>query len=202
MKALKHKIFNVLIEKITVSEFENWLYNSEEIIENLDNNPYYFDLISINYKNDKWQNEFKNLVKKNYGTDLLILSRLEVICSKIIHSKNINDCHWLISEIIKDYNYETENIVLFDFYSLYSQFDLINLGYMSDSNYSSEAKYISSLFLNKVENFNSLDEKVNALKSSLEKNIFLDRKNNKIKPISNYQNSTLKQKILAFFKKS
>lgn len=55
MDALKLKIFDVLLERITVPEFENWLYDSEEILNDLESNSLYFDVITINYRNKTWK---------------------------------------------------------------------------------------------------------------------------------------------------
>ena len=64
METLKRKIFDVLTGKITVSEFENWLYNCEEILENLDSNSFYFDVIEVNYKSNKCKQLLTNIFKE------------------------------------------------------------------------------------------------------------------------------------------
>ncbi len=40
MEALKLKIFDVLTKRIAASEFENWLYNSEEFMNQISLNSF------------------------------------------------------------------------------------------------------------------------------------------------------------------
>ena len=67
MKALEYKIFDVLTERITVSQFENWLYTNDELLSNLDSNPYYFDLFTINYSNDEWSKKLLQVTNEKHG---------------------------------------------------------------------------------------------------------------------------------------
>ena len=91
MEAVKLKIFDALIEKITVSEFENWLYNSEEFMNQINSNSFYFDVISINYKSDKWGSELNCLAKECLDGDYIeILKITDLILKPIILSEKTN----------------------------------------------------------------------------------------------------------------
>lgn len=76
MEALKLRIFDVLTEKITVSEFENWLYNQNEIINNLNTNSFYFELISIDYTTENWAKKLHKLSKETYDDDFVSISNI------------------------------------------------------------------------------------------------------------------------------
>jgi len=210
MEALKLKIFEVLTEKIAVEEFENWLYNSEEILGNLNSNSFYFDLISINFKDEKWKLELSQIV----DTDLWVLSETEKLCREIQATQNLKVCGQLVSELVNlmagDSFEETEYIIVYNFHSLNSRYDLIKLNYMKSSDFILEAKYYSNILLEKLENFESLNEKIDVLKSNFEDDFFFD-KPTKISQNNNSENFkkvsiksksvTLNQKIFAFFKK-
>lgn len=212
MGALNLKIFDVLTEKINVSEFENWLYNSDEFLSKIDSNSFYFDLISINYKSEGWQENIYFLIESNY--DLLALTKAINICLEIKASENTTISYNLVSELISLLSnglaHETEYLAVFDFYSLYSRYSLIEIGYMNKSDFDSEAKYLANLLLNKISQTESLDKKINVLKTNVEENYFSSRKEktkiktaekSTIKSSHNGKKQNLKQKIFAFLKK-
>lgn len=62
MQALENKIFEFLSNKVSVLEFETWLYNSEEFISQINTNSFYFDIISINYR----ENNCIKMLEKYY----------------------------------------------------------------------------------------------------------------------------------------
>lgn len=210
MEALKLKIFDVLTNKIEVEEFESWLYNSEEILSNLNSNSFYFDLISINFKDEKWKYQLSQIIEK----DLWVLSETENLCSEILESEKLEICGQLVSGLVnllkgKCFE-ETEYLAVHNFHSLDSRYDLIKLNYMKGSDFISEAKYYSNILLEKLNVNDSLSEKKEVLKINFEGSMFLNKKT-KISQNNNSENSkkvsymiektTLKQKIVVFFKK-
>ncbi|GAA3643282.1 hypothetical protein [Flavivirga jejuensis] len=190
MEVLKLKIFDVLIEKITVSEFENWLYNSEEIIENLNSNPYYFDLISINYKNEEWLKQLNNLIKEKYSEDYLIILKIEKGCLQICQSKTPYQVYQILSELIRDFDYDTNFDILWKFYSLYKYYESFEGSMFNKYSFEKEAKFYSEQVLRISKNCKDYEE----IKQVLSRDLIPFRE-----PVFN-QTRTLKQKILAFFK--
>ncbi len=61
MEALKLKIFDVLVNNITIEEFENWLYNSKLLEEKLKENSLIFEVVNINYRLDNSMKMLKNI---------------------------------------------------------------------------------------------------------------------------------------------
>lgn len=202
METLKLKIFNVLTEKIKVTEFENWLNSSEEFMNQINSNSFYFDVVSINYKNNEWRKNLCFFITPNYSNDLLALIQTETICAKIIISKNITNCYnllfKLVSELSSDFICETEYNVVHNFHSLYCRYDLIELGYMTNSEFILQAKFLASLFLNKISNSKTLDEKINILKINLKKDE--TSLNDSKKTLTNQKKHSLKQKTITLFK--
>ncbi|NMH88952.1 hypothetical protein [Flavivirga algicola] len=192
MEALKIKIFDVLTEKITVSEFENWLYNSEEILENLKSNTFYFDLISINYKSKKWLKELNDLIKDKYDEDYLIILKIERGCLEICQSETPSQVYQTLSKLIIDFDYETDLDILWKFYSLYGCYDSFEGSMFNKCYIEKEAKFYSKQVLKISKNCKDYEE----IKSVLSQDLI---------PFKEYdlnQTRTLKQKIFAFFKKS
>ncbi len=50
MENLKLKIFDVLTNKISISDYENWLYTDPEILNAIETNDLVYKIICLNYK--------------------------------------------------------------------------------------------------------------------------------------------------------
>lgn len=203
METLKRRIFNVLTGKITVSEFENWIYNCEEILENLDSNSFYFDVIEVNYKSNKWKQLLTNIFKEYISEEQIEVFRIENICEKIVSSKTFDETHLILKEDFKDFNYDTNFSILWKLYFLYDIFDLVKEGFEQEGELEAEAKFYAEETLNIFEKSNDFEILKILLEQELPsfKPIKIESKK-VIKPIIKPKKTTLKQKILAFFKKS
>lgn len=148
METLKRKIFDVLTGKITVSEFENWLYNCEEILENLDSNSFYLDVIEVNYKSNKWKQLLTNIFKENISEEQIEVFRIENICEKIISSKTFDETHLILKEEFKDFNYDTNFSILWKLYLLYDHFEFVIEGFKQEGELEAEAKFYAKETLN------------------------------------------------------
>lgn len=203
METLKRKIFDVLTGKITVSEFENWLYNCEEILENLDSNSFYFDVIEVNYKSNKWKQLLTNIFKEYISEEQIEVFRIENICEKIISSKTFDETHLILKEEFKDFNYDTNFSILWKLYLLYDHFEFVIEGFKQERELEAEAKFYAKETLNIFEKSDDFEILKIMLEQELPsfKPIKIESKK-VIKPIIKPKKITLKQKILAFFKKS
>lgn len=203
METLKRKIFDVLTGKITVSEFENWLYNCEEILENLDSNSFYFDVIEVNYKSNKWKQLLTNIFKEYISEEQIEVFRIENICEKIISSKTFDETHLILKEEFKDFNYDTNFSILWKLYLLYDHFEFVIEGFKQERELEAEAKFYAKETLNIFEKSDDFEILKIILEQELPsfKPIKIESKK-VIKPIIKPKKITLKQKILAFFKKS
>lgn len=203
METLKRKIFDVLTGKITVSEFENWLYNCEEILENLDSNSFYFDVIEVNYKSNKWKQLLTNIFKEYISEEQIEVFRIENICEKIISSKTFDETHLILKEEFKDFNYDTNFSILWKLYLLYDHFEFVIEGFKQERELEAEAKFYAEETLNIFEKSDDFEILKIILEQELPsfKPIKIESKK-VIKPIIKPKKITLKQKILAFFKKS
>lgn len=191
MAALKLKIFDVLTEKISVLEFEKWLYNSEEFISQINANSFYFDIISINYKSDKCTSELNELAKKHLGYDYLEILTIKKICSSIIKSETFKETHRILNAMAEDFDCDTDFSILWKFYSLKDSFDLVEECIYDEGTLQIEAKFYSNQAVEIIKKFKSFDE----LKSELEVDLI------PFKSSKTQLKELLKQKLLAFFKK-
>lgn len=191
MEALKFKIFDALTEKITVSEFENWLYNSQEFISLIDSIPFYFDVISINYRDEKWSDNLEKLFKEYYYEDLQVIYKIEKSCLEIIKSESPEIVYKILSNLLDDFDYQTDFDILWKFYSIKYYFECFEGSMFNKYELQKEAKFYSKQVICLTEKCQDFKEIKQALELGL-----TPLKTREIK-----QKASFKQKILAFFKK-
>ncbi|NES19489.1 MAG: hypothetical protein F6K41_11295 [Symploca sp. SIO3E6] len=63
LKEIEGKYFDLMAEEMTIKEFENWVYQSKRLEEEL-NKDEYIDLISINYNSKSAKDEISKFLKK------------------------------------------------------------------------------------------------------------------------------------------
>jgi hypothetical protein len=191
MEALKLKIFGVLTEKISVLEFENWLYNSEEFMSQLNVNTFYFDVISINYKADDWSKKLDNLIKEKYDENFMILYKIERYCLDLIKSIEPKETYHILSKLLIDFDYNTDYDILWKFHCIYEYLETFEGSVFGKNELSKEAKFYAKQVIELTQNCRSFEETKQAL--------IKDLKPFKIGEKSERQ--SLKQKLFAFFKK-
>lgn len=123
MKALEFKIFDVLTERITVLEFENWLYNSEYLNKEIQENIFLFEVLNINYKDEKCLKQLLQVIKEELTSDEFNSLKIISNCKKIVEDISTKNYITYVKNIIENYDYETELNPLNDFYYLYNAFD-------------------------------------------------------------------------------
>lgn len=191
MEVLKLKIFDVLTERISVLEFEEWIYNSEEFMNQINVSPFCFNVISINYKSEEWAKNLNNLVKENYEEDFLIIHKIERSCLDIIASEKGEQVYQILSKLVYGFDYDTDYSILWKFYSIKEYYDLFKEGILKKCDINEEAKFYAIQVINIIK----YSAKFNEIKTALTKDLkpFKEPKRRK--------NQSLKQKIVAFFKK-
>ena len=151
MEALKLKIFNVLVDKITVSEFEDWLYTSEEILNNLENNLLYFDVITIDFRGKSWRLDLKTIVLNALNSSYFEIIEIKEICSKIVNAKTYQEIHKVINHLEEDFNYDTDYAILWELYKLKDYFDYVEGGFCYVGTEEIETKFYSEQVLKTIQ---------------------------------------------------
>lgn len=167
MDALKLKIFDVLLDRITVSEFENWLYDSEEILENIKSNSLYFDVITINYRSRTWNTDLNNLVISSLGKNYYEILEIKKACSDIIESETFSEAHSVLNTLTQNFDFDTDYSILWKLYTLKDYFDLVSEGFCKVGTLLSEAKFYSKQTLKLIKTTQSFDKTKTTLESDL-----------------------------------
>jgi len=201
MNELSLKIFDVLTKKISVSEFENWLYNSEFLQNDLKENSLVFDVININYRNPNALKVLKNITSNVFDDKDLIIMKIIENCYKIINANNSRDYEKYVYNIIENYNFDIECEAYWEFYYFYNGFN----GYDFYNNNKKAIETLNSNVFNYaktiIEKFNR-DKNIDDIKPVLKlkpeiTKINLDNKNSTV----HNKKVPFMKKIFAFFKK-
>lgn len=192
MEVLKLKIFDALTEKIAVYEFENWLYNSQEFMSQIDSVPFYFDVISINYRDEKWSDNLEKLFKEYYYYgDLQIIYKIEKSCLEISKSESPEMVYQILSSLLDDFDYQTDFDILWKFYSIKNCFECFDGSFFNKYELQKETKFYSKQVIGLIENCKDYKEIKQALELGL-----TPLQTREIK-----SEVSFKQKMFAFFKK-
>ncbi|NRD18683.1 hypothetical protein HNV08_01385 [Winogradskyella eckloniae] len=199
METLKLKIFEVLVNDISIEEFETWLYHSEEIISKIKTNTFIYQIITINYKSEKWRIQLEELTFSKFDKDELIVLIIEKECNRIIHTENYDKIYTSLSKIMMHFDYESETKTMWNFFSLWDQFDLIKLQHYSESTYYSDVKQLALETYSLLKTCQNMNQKKAILKSGKTvsktiQNVEINEPKSKKKALS--------KKLFAFFKKS
>lgn len=192
MEALKLKIFQVLTEKITVLEFENWMYNSEEFMSKINNDSFYFDVISINYKDENWFKKLEQLANKEFTEDFLFLFKIKNSCLEVMKSSNARETYQILSKLLVNYNFDSDYEIVWKFFNIHDCLETFNGSMFNENTLFEEAKFYSKQVIELTKNCIEIED--------LKRLLMLD-----LLPFKNEElqlKITLKQKIFAFLKKS
>lgn len=167
MEALELKIFDVLVEKITVLEFENWLYESEEIIGDIELNALYFDAITINYRSKTWEMDLNAIAINHLGEKCCEILEIWKVCTSIIKSETFSETHNVLYGLAKDFDYETDYSIVSELYVLRDYFDLVSEGVCEIGTFKIEADFYSRQTLEIIQENQNFDETKTALERNL-----------------------------------
>lgn len=201
METLKLKIFEVLVNDITIEEFETWLYKSDLLNENLKENSLIFEVITINYRKETALKELKYIASTLFDEKHLVVMKIEANCRKIVNSITPKNIEKYVFNIIEGFNFEMESTVYEEFYSIYFSFDgydYINYTKGSLEDINSRTIEYAKYVLENLKNCKTIDDKKEVL--------FLDlhgkkQEINNIKMLTKTRKPTFKSKLFAFFKK-
>ena len=208
MEALKLKIFDVLTEKIAVSEFENWLYSSEYINQKIKADSLFFNVININYREAKSIKELKEITASIFTDEELLVVNLLQNCIKIKNAEASKNIKKPVVGIISDFDYCTDLNPFWEFYDVYcsyNSYDYFEDEYTSRKDIDIKLKGIAISVITTFESAKSIEESIELLKqieeNSTEQKNNLNSTDSSLKNTVNKEENTFIQKIFAFFKK-
>ncbi|GAA0730784.1 hypothetical protein GCM10009430_42290 [Aquimarina litoralis] len=133
IKELELTISEVLIDKITIDEFESIIYQ-DFYVDQIKSNNFIKNVITINYRNKNWKKELEDLIRQYWDTKKYLGYSIRNYCLKLIETDNPDIIFNFVDKIAElnikyDYEYET----LMQFYFFRNELGLIESGYGSYS---------------------------------------------------------------------
>ncbi len=119
---LKHKIYQVLNDKLSEKDFEKDIYFMAEV-NSLKLNSFLFDLVEINYNSNIFKNQLLNVLNKHSTADEYLAISIFELSKLILDYNNINEVFEVINVIKdkcveEDFNYQ----ILTDYYICYENY--------------------------------------------------------------------------------
>lgn len=165
MKELKLKIFDVLSKRILITEFETWLYNSEEILSGIQNNNFVYQVITVNYRDEKALYVLEKITFDFYDKIETNCITIEKICREILVSQTIEEIDEVLYPFRNFFEYETESRVLWVFYELYEELMLVLDGFSNKKYFLVDSKKLASKTLEKLERCITISDRKNFILS-------------------------------------
>ncbi|WP_299836250.1 hypothetical protein [uncultured Tenacibaculum sp.] len=119
---IKHKIYQVLNDKLSKKDFEKDIYFMAEV-NSLKLNSFLFDLVEINYNSNTFKNQLLNVFNKHSTADEYLAISIFELSKLILDYNNINEVFEVI-KVIKDkcveedFNYQ----ILTNYYLCYENY--------------------------------------------------------------------------------
>ncbi|MBU2926620.1 hypothetical protein [Winogradskyella psychrotolerans] len=201
MEVLKLKIFDVLVNNITIEEFENWLYNSKLLEEKLKEDSLIFEIVNINYRLDNSMKMLKNIAYNIFDEDDFLVMKIEENCKKIVNTDDPKSIEKYVLNIVQDYNFDSESNVYWEFYNLHYSldgYDYMNYSKGSIDKLNTKTIEYAKSVLNILNKCKNIEEKkqVRIMKIDSEKVIYYSS------PIvAKTKNISLKNRLFSFFRK-
>lgn len=102
---LRKQIFSVFARVLPMEEFEQWLYKQEYLVNGMDN-PFYYDLLEFNYKQnrvyDEFERKFRPLFPDEEADLFAIKEYLEIIVSQ---KSGWKERYFMLDRMGVDYSY-------------------------------------------------------------------------------------------------
>jgi hypothetical protein len=99
-KDIQKQFYKIYKGLISVSEFEEWLYNTPEI-EDVYGNDFYFNLLDLNYRGRHVKNDLEKVIETKIPFGEFEQMRIVSLLEKIIHQKD--DLVEVLEQIYDDY---------------------------------------------------------------------------------------------------
>lgn len=164
MEELKEKILDTLLSKISISDFEIWLYSQDELINLISHNNFIYRLVTINYKKESSYKHLEDLAIELCNEDEYMLLLTERTCQDIIAAKTSKEILSKSFELVQKFNYNSDYELIWEIYLANNKYNLVETGYLRPSVFNLNIKTVSKKILSELENCSSLQSKIQFVK--------------------------------------
>jgi hypothetical protein len=123
MLKLKNKLFDLIARNISIEDFEQWLYNDDEILNKVVSDDFVLELINRDYGNKHVFTDLEKLCFQKYSKDEFLVYVIESVCKILSDEKDYNIIFSLLNELVRHYDFSDDYELLFNFYCLHCETD-------------------------------------------------------------------------------
>jgi hypothetical protein len=163
---VKNKLFDLLARNISLESFEQWLYTDIDVLNNVDSDEFILELINRDFKDKHILQDLEKLCFDTYNKEEYLVYAVESVCKKI---KEDRVCETMVESALfldKYYNWDDDYQIIYAFYGIACNFDLVEIGCYSRGQIIAELKVLSIEILDKFRGTN-LNQKIDILKTGL-----------------------------------
>lgn len=134
MKTLQLEIYNTLLERQSIQEFEQFLYNNENILDNLENNIFFYQIMIINYRLDNCLLQLRNEAYMEYGENFMQVLTVERSCIDMLQTNDTAAHYSILRKMIRefDFNWSDKYNISYKFEGYYYHMDEMFEGGVSE----------------------------------------------------------------------
>ncbi|TMM31497.1 hypothetical protein FDT66_05920 [Polaribacter aestuariivivens] len=168
MEEVKEKAIELLLDIISKEDFEMMLYEkvkSEDLIKN----SLLFELVNINYRLEGFKKPLLEILRKEISEEVFIIYNIKLYSEKIKDENNTKTILHYFSKIYNLFDFDQEYSLMWDFYNINEELDLVEFGYENESEVIMNLKKICSLVCKEFDRLSTLSGKVTFLINGFEK---------------------------------
>jgi len=133
MELLKNKIFEVNARIITIAQFEQWLYTTQGIAENIETNDFIMKMVSLNYKDKNIHNILEKICFEEYDQEEFLIKMIELNCLHLAQVTGSQEMWKIVNTICRYNNLESNYRLINKFYYLEDEISLAQGGLIKES---------------------------------------------------------------------
>lgn len=165
MEAIKQNIFDVLIERITLEAFEEWLYHDRKVHDLIETNSFVLDVVSIDFRSKNALYDLEKLVGDQWNHQEFLMCYVEFAAKEMYEQGNTFDVQKTIGDLASRYEFESDDQLLSQFYWLAEELDMNQtFGNYTQSELDTEVRTFGAVILQTLSG-KSIENKIEILKS-------------------------------------
>lgn len=122
VESLKQQAIQLYIDKIQINDFTAYLY-SDEVLEFIDSESFVFDLVEINFNDEKWRSQLERVLLKTISKEESTCLKLYTYSRIIRHTDDFKKLQEVICKITELIDWDNTIDFVFEFYKMVDEIE-------------------------------------------------------------------------------
>ncbi|APG64656.1 hypothetical protein LPB136_04435 [Tenacibaculum todarodis] len=179
MEKIKEKAIELLLDIISKEDFEVILYEKVKT-ENLITNRFLFDLVNINYRENKYKIQLGKILEDTLEEEIFIMYKVNFYSKKIKDENNIKEIYKHFNNVFELFEYDKEYSLMWDYYQINERIGLIEIKYEIEKNVIIDLKKLCDRVCFEFNKISRIEDKVKLLVEGLSESKDVSFLNNQI----------------------